>query len=157
MPELTVDELFDETMRLSDVLEFADRLVWMWRMTSYRLRCQDGTCDLSDPTPDPTVLVINFRDALIEGLGVAGAPDANLLKVAELLAVQTMKRSANIDLEAPAHLWAAAEDSDAHCSCGWSFPAGDFDAAAEAWEDHSVGSGLELPAWQLSWLEKFNV
>jgi hypothetical protein len=154
--EISVDEVFDETMRLSDVSELADRLVWIWRITSYRLRCQDGICNLAEPTPDPTVLTLNFRDALLEGLKLTTAPDANLIKLAELLSIQTGKRSQNIDIRAPEHLWAAAEDTNAHCSCGWIGYEADFEAAGQAWEEHAADSGLALEQWQLDWLDEFN-
>jgi hypothetical protein len=155
--KLSIDQLFDETMRLTDVAELADRLVWTWRITSYQVRCQDGTCNLSEPTPDPTELVLNFRDALVDGLGLAGKPDANLVKVCELLAVQTMKRSANVEIETPEHLWVASDDTNANCSCGWIGFETDVSAAFEYWEEHSEGSGLELQEWQSTWLDEFNV
>lgn len=156
MTEMSIDQIFDETMRLSDVMELTDRLVWVWRITSYRLRCQDGTCNLAEATPDPTVLTLNFRDALIEGLHLTSEPDASLIKMAELLAVQTQKRSSNMDIKAPEHLWAASEGTNANCSCGWVSYEADTDSAGEAWEDHAADSGLTLEQWQLDWLNEFN-
>jgi hypothetical protein len=154
--EMSVDQVFDETIRLSDVSELADRLVWIWRITSYRLRCQDGACNLAESTPDPTVLTLNFRDALLAGFKLTTAPDANLIKLAELLSIQTGKRSQNIDIQAPEHLWAAAEDTNAHCSCGWIGYEVDVEAAGQAWEEHAADSGLVLEQWQLDWLGEFN-
>lgn len=157
MAKLTVDELFDETMRLSDILELADRLVWIWRITSYKVRCEDGTCHVSEENLDPTELILNFRDALLKGQnrGFFNAfPEE--IQLAELLAIQTMKRSANMELRPPEHLWQAAEDTNANCSCGWNWPAGDVETAFGIWEEHA-GEGLELLPWQEEWLNEFNV
>lgn len=154
MAKLTVDELFDETMRLSDVLELSDRLVWMWRMTSYRMRCADGTCNLQEPTPDPTELILNFRDALLRDLG-HGSGNYAAVRFAELLAIQTMKRSDNIELQAPEHMWVASEFAEARCSCGWVWLEDEPDTAFSAWEEHA-SDGLELLPWQEAWLNEFN-
>lgn len=156
MAKLTIDQLFDETIRLDDVSELADRLIWTWRITSYQVRCPDGVCNLADPTPDPTELVLNFRDALIEGLDLDGEPDANLIKLAELLAIQTQKRSDSMELKAPEHQWVATDSTDAQCSCGWALDAPDVESAFYLWEEHAGGRGLELQTWQSAWLDEFN-
>lgn len=158
---MDIDELYDETIRLGDVQELADRLVWMWRMTSYRVRCENGACHISesyaktvDKTPDQTELIINFRDALLRDLGVSVRDEGTLL-MAELLAVQTAKRSANIELQAPEHQWMAQRGTDAYCSCGWESAASDIEGAFADWEEHA-GGGLELLPWQAAWLDQFN-
>jgi hypothetical protein len=180
MSELTPGQIAAGDQRIAEVRRHVARMVWVWRMTTYRHQCGPEGCGIS---ADPARQALAFSESLQEAF--EAKPNGFAL-LCEALAVAVHRDDAmpycekieedfryiptRIELlcqwltlavvelakppvTPPRHLWIAADD-DARCSCGWDFVTSDRDEAMREWEAHAGSDCLVLQPWQQRWLEQ---
>lgn len=179
MSEYTPRQLAAGDQRIAAVRTHIERLVWFWRMTTYKHQCGPEGCGIdADPKRQAAAFAESLQETfaampdgfvlLCEALAVAVAREdamAYCEKIAEdfrylpdsvavlcdwlTLAVAVLAKAA---VAAPKHLWVAADDTSARCSCGWGLETVDRGEAVRGWEAHAGADCLVLEPWQRRWL-----
>jgi hypothetical protein len=172
MSDYTPGQIAAGDQRIAEVRKHVERLVWQWRMTTYRHQCGPEGCGIdADPARQAQVFSESLQETfsvmpdgfvlLCEALAVAVQPDDPMAYCEKIehdfmyladgigllcdwltLAVAEL---AKVAVTPPKHLWVAGDTTQ--CSCGWG------GEGVREWEAHAGGDRLVLQPWQQRWLE----